>query len=284
MRSGRAPSTFSTSHSPQTNYQSSCKIILPHGSRSYARLHAVAHGNDYEARGNREARKAKAAILSSCRAPMVFSVGLWGLMFWAAFRIAPTEIHWNDIYLSWVEKGGPRLVVPHAIAFFILPIAILLFVVYRKFHAFEKSRTRPLYWLYLTIAALTCLLLSLLCWYLIFRRSFGSHFASHHFYYNALRQPRRRLDQGNPPPSRRITREREKDGPAVGQQKTSSLPANGRPRAAGPAKKRYTSHEVTASRVGSPSGRTTTSVTTSGATRHLGFPAPRKVPPSWCRP
>ncbi|MBB5338433.1 hypothetical protein [Tunturiibacter gelidoferens] len=116
----------------------------------------------------------------------VFFVGLWALMFWAVFRFAPTEIHWNDIYLSWIEKGGPRLIIPHAIAFFILPIALLLFVVYRKFHAFEKSRTRPLYWLYLTIAALTCLLLSLLCWYLIFRRTFGSHFASHHFYYNVL--------------------------------------------------------------------------------------------------
>jgi hypothetical protein len=72
-------------------------------------------------------------------------------MFWAVFRFAPTEIYWNEIYLSWIEKGGPRLVIPHAIAFFILAIALVLFVVYRKFHAFEKSRTRPLYWLYLTI-------------------------------------------------------------------------------------------------------------------------------------
>ncbi|WP_433964828.1 hypothetical protein [Tunturiibacter gelidiferens] len=117
---------------------------------------------------------------------VVFFVGLWGLMLWAAFRFAPTEIHWNDIYLSWIEKGGPRLVVLHAIAFFILPIAIFLFVVYKKSHAFEKSRTRPLYWLNLTIAALTGLLLSLLGWYLIFRHTFGSYFASHYFYYNVL--------------------------------------------------------------------------------------------------
>jgi hypothetical protein len=47
-------------------------------------------------------------------------------MFWAVFRFAPTEIHWNDLYLTWIEKGGPRLVVPHAIALFILPIALIL--------------------------------------------------------------------------------------------------------------------------------------------------------------
>jgi hypothetical protein len=107
-------------------------------------------------------------------------------MFCVAFRAAPTEIRWNDIYLSWIEKQNPHLVVPHAIAFFILPIALLLFILYRRFHAFEKSRIRPLYWLHLTIAALTGLLLSLLCWYLIFRRSFAGHFASHHFYYDVL--------------------------------------------------------------------------------------------------
>src|ERR1700720_2043876 len=117
---------------------------------------------------------------------VLFFAGLWWLMFWAAFRIAPTEIHWNDIYLSWIEKRGPRFVVYHAIVFFIVPIAAFLFLVYRKSHAFQKSRTRPLYWLYLTIAALTGLLVSLLCWFLIFRRSFAGNFASHPFYYNVL--------------------------------------------------------------------------------------------------
>ena len=117
---------------------------------------------------------------------LAFIAGICSLILWAAFRIAPAETHWNDVYLKWVEQGGPHLVVSHAIAFFILPVAVLLFIVYRKFHAFEKSRTRPLYWLYLTIAALTCLLVSLLCWYLIFHRSFGSLFASHPIYYNVL--------------------------------------------------------------------------------------------------
>ncbi|MBB5315621.1 hypothetical protein [Tunturibacter empetritectus] len=117
---------------------------------------------------------------------VLFFACLWWLMFRVAFRIAPTEIHWNDIYLSWIEKGGPHLVIPHAIVLFILPIALFLFLIYRKSHAFQKSRTRPLYWLYLTIAALTGLLVSLLCWYLIFRRSFAGHFAAHSIYYNIL--------------------------------------------------------------------------------------------------
>jgi hypothetical protein len=115
-----------------------------------------------------------------------FFAGLWWLMVRAAFRIAPTEIHWNDIYLSWIEKRGPHFVVYHAIVFFILPVAAFLFLVYRKSHAFQKSRERPLYWLYLTIAALTGLLVCLLCWCLIFRRSFAGLFASHPFYYNVL--------------------------------------------------------------------------------------------------
>ncbi|NYF89835.1 hypothetical protein RBB79_09750 [Tunturiibacter empetritectus] len=117
---------------------------------------------------------------------VLFFAGLWWLIFWAAFRITPTEIHWNDIYLSWIEKWGPHLVIVHAIVFFILPIAVFLFILYKKSHAFEKSRTRQLYWLHLTIAALTGLLVSLLCWYLVFRRSVGDHFASHSFYYNVL--------------------------------------------------------------------------------------------------
>lgn len=117
---------------------------------------------------------------------VLFFAGLWWLMFRVAFRIAPAEIHWNDIYLSWIEKRSPHLVVLHAIAFFILPIALFLFILYKKSHAFEKSRARPLYWLHLTIAALTGLLVSLLCWYLVFRQSFGGHFASHSFYYNVL--------------------------------------------------------------------------------------------------
>ena len=115
-----------------------------------------------------------------------FFAGLWWLMVREAFRIAPTEIHWNDIYLSWIEKRGPHFVVYHAIVFFILPIAAFLFLVYRRFHVFQKSRARPLYWLYLTIAALTYVLVCLLCWYLIFRRSFAGHFAAHLFYYYVL--------------------------------------------------------------------------------------------------
>ncbi|MBB5345301.1 hypothetical protein [Tunturibacter empetritectus] len=117
---------------------------------------------------------------------LAFFAGLWWLLFKVAFHLVPTEIHWNDIYLSWVEKRGPRFVVYHAIVFFILPIAAVLFLVYRRTHAFQKSRERSLYWLYLTIAALTGLLVSLLCWYLIFRHSFAGHFAAHPFYYNVL--------------------------------------------------------------------------------------------------
>jgi hypothetical protein len=95
---------------------------------------------------------------------VLFFACLWWLMVREAFRIAPIEIRWNDIYLSWIEKRGPHFVVSHAIALFILPIAMFLFLFYRKTHAFQKSRTRPLHWLYLTIVALTGLLVCLLCW------------------------------------------------------------------------------------------------------------------------
>ncbi|NYF52316.1 hypothetical protein HDF12_002715 [Edaphobacter lichenicola] len=53
-------------------------------------------------------------------------------------------------------------------------------------------------------------------------------------------------------------------------------------RASGPETKRYSSHEVTASRAGSPSGRTT-SATKSGSTRRPQSQDPRTVPRSWCR-